>query len=156
MTILRSALRVLRTTSIYNGYMQIPPGAERFRVSACWTAPTDITLAGIWPHMHMRGVGAQVEVTYPDGHKETLLSVPRYEFSWQISYKLKQPKALPKGTRLTATAWYDNSVKNKFNPDPTQTVRWGDPTYDEMIACFIDYTEDAKPSVAVRQGQSQK
>ena len=126
--------KLLRTYSIFNSYMQIPPGAERFPVTACWTAPNDVKLAGIWPHMHFRGAGMKAEATYPDGRREVLINIPHYDFAWQISYKLKQVKVLPKGTRVMVTGWFNNSAKNKYNPDPTQAVRWGDPTYDEMLA----------------------
>jgi hypothetical protein len=141
--------KLLSTELIYNAYMKIAPGAERHQVSACWTAPNDIKLTTLMPHMHFRGAAMQIEATYPDGRKEMLLNVPRYDFSWQTSYVLKQPLMIPKGTTFLVTGWFDNSAKNKFNPDPTKAVRWGDPTYDEMLACFIDYTQEAKPSVAM-------
>ena len=38
------------------------------------------------------------EATFPDGRKETLLSVPNYDFNWQTDYIFKQPLKLPKGT----------------------------------------------------------
>jgi hypothetical protein len=47
------------------------------------------------------------------------------------------------------TGYFDNSAKNRFNPDPTRAVRWGDPTYDEMLACFIDYTLPVQSSNGV-------
>jgi hypothetical protein len=49
------------------------------------------------------------------------------------------------------TAYFDNSAKNKFNPDPAQTVRFGNPTYDEMMVGALDYTVDSqslKPAAA--------
>ena len=137
-----------RTELIFNGYMQIAPGAERERISACWTASSDVKLTALMPHMHFRGAAMQIEAVYPDGRKEMVLNVPRYDFAWQTGYVLQQPLSLPKGARLLVTGWFDNSAKNKFNPDPTKAVRWGDPTYDEMLACFIDYTVSANASVA--------
>jgi mono/diheme cytochrome c family protein len=137
-----------RTELIFNGYMQIAPGAERERISACWTASSDVKLTALMPHMHVRGVAMQIEAVYPDGRKEMVLNVPRYDFAWQTGYALQQPLHLPKGTRLLVTGWFDNSAKNKYNPDPTKAVRWGDPTYDEMLACFIDYTVQSNTSVA--------
>jgi hypothetical protein len=145
--------KLLTTELIFNAYMQIPPGAERHRVSACWTAQSDLRLATLMPHMHFRGAAMQIEAAYPDGRKEMLLNVPRYDFAWQTGYMLKQPLMIPKGTTLLVTGWFDNSAKNRFNPDPAQAVRWGDPTYDEMLACFIDYTQEIKPSVAMNGGQ---
>ena len=82
----------------------------------------------------------EYRATYPDGKSEVLLRVPNYSFAWQTSYFLKEPKLLPKGTKLTVTAHFDNSAKNKFNPDPTNDVRYGEPTYDEMMIGFLDHT----------------
>ena len=135
----------LHTTElIYNAYMQIPSGAERHRVTACWTAPGDIEVKAFMPHMHMRGAAMEVKAVYPDGRAVTLLNVPQYDFSWQTNYSLKQTLAIPKGTRFLVTGYFDNSAKNRFNPDPTKAVRWGEPTYDEMLACFIDYISDSQ------------
>jgi hypothetical protein len=79
---------------------------------------------------------------FPNGEKKTLLKVPRYDFNWQHTYLLKEPIAIPSGTRILVTAHFDNSKRNAFNPDPTATVRWGDPTYDEMMIGGMDYTID--------------
>jgi len=45
---------------------------------------------------------------------------------------------LPAGTRVHCAAVYDNSADNLANPDPTQTVRWGDQTWDEMMIGYFD------------------
>ena len=37
------------------------------------------------------------------------------------------------GTRIKATAWYDNSAANKANPDPAKNVRFGEQTNEEMM-----------------------
>ncbi len=52
--------------------------------------------------------------------------------------------AIPKGTRILVTSVFDNSAKNRFNPDPAKMVRWGEPTYDEMTVAFISYTKDGQ------------
>ena len=75
---------------------------------------------------------------------ETLFDVPHYDFSWQRSYILREPIRVPKGTQVEFIGTYDNSVKNKFNPDPKKDIRWGDPTYEEMTIGWIDYTVDSK------------
>ncbi len=126
---------------IFNAYFKIPPGAERHRTTACWTTPADIELTAIMPHMHMRGAAMEVKAIYPDGRTTVLLNVPKYDFSWQTNYSLKQPQIMPKGTRFLVTGYFDNSAKNRYNPDPTKAVRWGDPTYDEMLACILEYTQ---------------
>ena len=63
-----------------------------------------------------------------------ILSVPRYDFNWQIIYELAKPLALPKGTRVEVTAHWDNSANNPKNPDATKTIRWGNQSTDEMLS----------------------
>ena len=69
-----------------------------------------------------------------------LLDVPRWDFAWQTNYEPLRVTMLPKGTRVLVTSTFDNSTRNKFNPDPAQDIRWGEPTYDEMMIAFISYT----------------
>jgi mono/diheme cytochrome c family protein len=130
------------TWPISNSYFMIPPGADHHPVTACWTTPEDIHLNTLMPHMHLRGAAMEIKAFYPDGHSELLLNVPNYSFSWQTVYYLKRPLAIPKGTRLMVTGYFDNSTKNKYNPDPTKPVRFGEPTYDDMMIGWIDYTAD--------------
>ena len=134
----------LLTRLIANHYFQIPPGAENHKVTACWETKDDIHLVGAAPHMHYRGKAMEIRAYYPDGRSETLLNVPRYDFSWQNMYYFNRPVAIPKGTRFMLTAHFDNSSRNKYNPDPKQAVRWGDPTYDEMMMAFFEYTIDTQ------------
>ncbi len=107
------------------------------------------------PHMHLRGKDMKIEAQYPSGEKETLLNVPHYDFNWQIVYYEKTPLHLPKGTELQVTAHWDNSPNNKWNPDPTATVHWGDQSWQEMLsapmAVIVDRGVDPK-SVIERGG----
>jgi len=104
------------------------------------------------PHMHVRGKDMTYIAHYPDGTSETLLSVPKYDFNWQLTYMLKTPKVLPKGTQVEVIAHFDNSTNNKFNPDPTKDVRWGDQTWEEMmIGFFSTISETPAPSTAQPQ-----
>ncbi len=137
--------KMIESLLIVNEQFAIPPGAENHEATACSTMRRDVDLVSYFPHMHVRGKAMKYEVIYPDGKRETLLNVDRYFFNWQTLYKLKQPVALPKGSRLMVTGWFDNSTKNKLNPDPTKTVRFGEPTYDEMLVGFVDIAR-AKPA----------
>ncbi|MDP9112354.1 MAG: cytochrome c [Acidobacteriota bacterium] len=91
----------------------------------------DVTLVGMMPHMHLRGKQMSFELTYPDGRKEMILDVPKYDFTWQIWYDTWIK--IPKGTKMHIVAHYDNSANNKFNPNPNKTVYYGDMTWDEMM-----------------------
>lgn len=141
--------RLVTTNSIGNMFFKIPAGAENHRVTACRTLRRDTTLYGLEPHMHLRGKSMEYKAYYPDGKSEVLLSVSKYDFAWQTNYILKEPKRLPKGSRIMVTAYFDNSAKNKFNPDPTKDVRYGEPTYDEMMLGFVDYVTEMPPLAQV-------
>jgi hypothetical protein len=90
----------------------------------------------------VRGKDMTYKFVYPDGRTETLLSVPRYDFNWQLGYHLATPIKIPKGTKLTVTAHFDNSANNKFNPDPSRTVYYGDMTWEEMMYPFFSVVVD--------------
>lgn len=121
-----------------NTNFRIPPRAEDFRVTADYHSTRDELLLEMSPHMHLRGKSFSYEAIYPDGQRETLLNVPKYDFNWQLRYEFAEPKLLPKGTRVLCTATYDNSEKNPVNPDPDKRVRWGDQSWDEMMIGFFD------------------
>lgn len=128
--------RVL-TLQLTNDHFAIPPETDDYRVEAWGTLPNDATMLGFLPHMHLRGKRFEYNIIREPGDIETLLRV-NYDFYWQLSYRLAEPKPLKAGTKIQAVAWYDNSRKNPHNPDPTVTVRWGDQTYEEMMVGFFD------------------
>ncbi len=139
--------KLVTTNSVGNILFKIPAGAENHKVTACRTVKRNTTIYALLPHMHLRGKSMKYEAFYPDGKSEVLLSVPKFDFGWQTNYVLKEPKFLPAGTRIMVTAIYDNSKNNKFNPDPTKDIRYGEPTYDEMMLGFMDFVTE-NPTMA--------
>jgi hypothetical protein len=99
--------------------------------------------------MHLRGKAMRYIAHYPDGHTQTLLSVPAYEFNWQITYQARNPILLPKGTRMEVIGEFDNSVNNPRNPDPKAAVRWGAASENEMMDGWVEYVDKA-PDLSVR------
>ena len=79
------------------------------------------------------------------GRKETLLSVPHYDFNWQTYYLFKEPLQVPKGAKIVSTAWYDNSSGNKDNPNSKVDVKWGDQTWEEMQYTGLLFSPVAQP-----------
>jgi hypothetical protein len=129
--------RVL-TLQLTNDKFVIPPGAPDFRVEVHGSLPNDAVLLSFFPHMHLRGKRFEYNILPAGGAApETLLRV-NYDFYWQLSYRLAEPRELKAGTVLQAVAWFDNSKNNLHNPDPNAAVRWGDQTYDEMMVGFFD------------------
>ncbi len=128
----------MSTTNASYHQLEIPPGKPDYTVEARKTFTRDTLLLSLFPHMHIRGKSFRYEATYPDGKHEVWLDVPRYDFNWQNSFILAEPKMIPKGTQLLCTAVFDNSPENLYNPDPTKTIRWGPQTWDEMMIGWYD------------------
>jgi hypothetical protein len=135
--------KVITTTASWDPRFTIPPHAENHEVKASWTAEEDVTIWSFSPHMHLRGKDYLYRAVYPDGRSEILLSVPNYDFGWQVYYYPKTPIRIPKGTKIETVAHFDNSTKNPQNPDPSKAVRFGEQTWEEMMNGFFDYTIDA-------------
>jgi hypothetical protein len=129
----------LRFGQILNPFFEIPAGEGNHRVDALVEFTEDTEVYALFPHTHLRGKRWEYELVYPDGRREAVLSVPAYDFNWQIYYQFEEPLMVPKGARLEAAAWYDNSEANKSNPDPTVDVRWGEQTWEEMHYTGITY-----------------
>jgi hypothetical protein len=144
---------ITRGVSTDPGKLAIPPGDSNFESRSSFTFNDDAHIYMFMPHMHVRGKDFEYKIVYPDGKEKILLRVPKYDFNWQLNYFLKEPLAVPKGSRIECLAHHDNSATNKFNPDPTITVRWGDQTWEEMMIGWIDYTIDSQNLRA--QGQPQ-
>ena len=144
---------ILNTLALINASLSIPPGATNHLVENTMTFNRDTMIYSLIPHTHVRGTGWHYEATYPDGRKEVILSVPKYDFNWQHEYVFSQPWKVPAGTKLLAKAWYDNSAKNKSNPDPTKTVTWGDQTWEEMMYTSITYAFAPAPTATPARQQ---
>jgi hypothetical protein len=141
------------TLAVANPKFAIPPGDANYRVDAKLVLQDEAEITMLLPHMHLRGKDFDYRITYPDGTKETILSVPHYSFSWQLSYFLDAPKKLPAGTIIECTAHFDNSANNAANPDPTKEIHFGEQSWDEMMIGFFDVSIpfDKNPMDLMRQ-----
>jgi mono/diheme cytochrome c family protein len=140
---------------LLNGRIQIPPHAKAHKEFAERVIPKDALVYNLLPHAHFRGKASEFSVVYPDGTEEILLSVPNYDFNWQTTYSLAEPKLIPAGSKIVHTTWWDNSAQNPANPDPTIEVTWGEQSWEEMLfgailMRFLDEEEVAE----LKAGQS--
>jgi hypothetical protein len=124
---------------LINGQIKIPPHAKNHAEQAIREFDSDVLVYSLLPHAHYRGKAAKFVAQYPNGTEEVLLNVPNYDFNWQTTYLLKEPKFMPAGTRIVYTNWWDNSAQNPANPNPAREVRWGQQSFDEMIFGAISY-----------------
>ena len=131
------------TDTLSNHGFEIPPNVSNHRVGMARTLMSDILVLSYWPHGHLRVSAAKYVAVYPDGTKELLLDVPRYDQDWQVNYSYVVPKFLPKGTRIEAEYLFDNTkeraIRRGFNSN--RAVQFGPRTIDEMAFAFISYAE---------------
>jgi len=138
----------IRTSAFLNETLKLPPGSADTEVDSAIQFLQDSHITAIFPHTHLRGKSWEYHMVYPDGRSEVVLTVPKYDFNWQTYYVFTKPLAAPKGTRLEGFAHYDNSAENKWNPDPTVEVSWGEQTWQEMQYSGINYFVDEQPQPA--------
>jgi len=124
-----------------NPRIRIPAGADNHMETNERTFDKDVLVYSYLPHAHYRGKAAEFVAHYPDGSEEKLLNVPRYDFNWQTTYELSQPRVLPAGTKVVYRSWWDNSARNPANPDPSREVPWGQQSWDEMLFGVMSYRE---------------
>jgi hypothetical protein len=133
----------------------IPPYASDYEIDGVTAYTAAVTIYQLQPHAHMRGKDFRYSVVYPDGREVTLLSVPDYDFHWQLAYALAAPLHLPAGSKLVVVAHYDNSARNRHlrnlqgdlarncGPQKQALFLRQNQSWDEMFAPLIQYTVDS-------------
>jgi hypothetical protein len=133
--------------------INIPPWESNYQLTDYRKFKTDALVMIFSAHMHLRGKSFIIRLMYPDGRKETVFEVPRFNFYWQRGYELAKPFIVPKGTVAEFVAVWDNSPKNPDNPNPRQEVRFGFGTKDEMMGATIVYViPDEMLNIPVKDG----
>jgi peroxiredoxin len=134
--------------SFANDAILVPPHDPHYKAEATFRVRADARILSFVPHMHWRGRDYRYEAIYPDGRREVLLSVPRWDFNWQSVYQFKEPVKLPEGARIHAVAHWDNTKNNPDNPAPDKAVRFGLQTWDEMMVGWVAYVWERPETAA--------
>ncbi len=124
-----------------NTGLRIPPGSPHHEELAFQIFDRDMQILAFSPHLHLRGKSMRYDLTYPDGRKETLLNVPKFNFNWQWQYYPTEAIDVPAGSRLDVIAVWDNSSDNPANPDPSQEIIFRGNTFNEMFVGFFEAIE---------------
>jgi hypothetical protein len=144
----------LAPKSLANPQKRIPAGDPNWETRGELEFGQDAQLVWLMPHMHLRGKDMSFSLTTPDGRTETLLNA-KFNFDWQLGYEMQKPVRVRRGSRLAIVAHHDNSANNRYNPDPTKEVAWGDLTSDEMVlpwfGVIVDKGADPEKILAIRQ-----
>ena len=130
---------VMHNSVIVNNSIVLPPNDGHHLETTYITVPHEMLLYSAFPHAHYRGASADLWLRTPDGKEKLLLSLPRYDFSWQRAYTFAEPVKVPAGSKLIAHFIYDHSNRNPNTPDPNKTVVWGDQSWEEMFYTAIRY-----------------
>ena len=128
------------TVSATNNRFSIPAGDGNYEVKSSFEFGAETKIGFLAPHMHLRGKDFLFKAVYPTGESEVLLSVPKYDFAWQLNYNPAKEIVMPAGSRIECVAHFDNSPNNPNNPDPTKVVKWGDQSWEEMMMGFFTVT----------------
>ena len=144
--------KVMNLAWLANPLFRIPAGAESHKVSFNFPIPADATVYSVMPHMHLLGRSMKADVILPDGNTRPLILVDDWDFNWQMNYMFKEPVKIPAGSKVRVEAVYDNSTKNRNNPNsPPKPVMWGEQTTDEMFLMVASYTLDKERVAKVRR-----
>jgi hypothetical protein len=151
--------------------LDIRPNTKNVRADGYTVLTRPAVITAFQPHMHNRGQAQCLELMYPSAgvgdrpggvRTETVSCVDRFKFDWHVVYEYADDVApiVPAGTILHVISLYDNTNGNKFNPDPTNWVGYGNRTIDEMGFSWINWyylTDDEyKSAVAERAKVKQK
>ncbi len=108
---------------------RIPPKSTDVRTTVSFQAPFDLTIYGMFPHLHQLGRSLRATLERGGGGTECLIDVPRWDFNWQQFYFFAEPVHVKKDDWVHVECAWDNPTD--------RTVRWGEGTHDEMC---LDYT----------------
>jgi hypothetical protein len=130
---------IMRENALVDQFITIPPNDPAHKEIAYFLFPKDAILHTAVVHAHYRGTYSKLEVIDPSGKRETILNVPFYDFNWQRMYEFDKPIPIKAGSKVVATYVYDNSKRNPANPNPNETVVWGDQSFEEMFYTSLRY-----------------
>jgi hypothetical protein len=92
------------------------------RVRGEITIKSAASATALWPKLGPGARSLEVTAIRPDGTVEPMLWLNNYRAEWPTAYILKEPVALPAGTRLVMTAFYDNPTDAALQARPALHV----------------------------------
>lgn len=132
--------------------IEIPAGDSNYVATDSFVLPVDLEIRGVLPHAHYLCRQMKGYAELPNGAKQWLIFIPRWDFNWQGDYEFVTPLHLPKGTKLVMEYTYDNSANNARNPNnPPKLVRYGSNSSDEMGELWLQVVMKTQQDFAALQ-----
>ena len=141
----------VHTTIVQNNTLLIPPMVHSHEVIAAYQFQVNARIHALRPHMHLLAKTGTASLIEPDGKRQVLLHIPKWDDAWQNYYVLSEPLSVKKGAILEYMANYDNSPANPLNPDPKSPVAWGQQIWEEMHSTYMIWTEDNAENINDRE-----
>jgi hypothetical protein len=150
--------------------LDIPPNTKNVRADGYTVLPKPARITAFQPHMHNRGQAQCLELIYPNSTaeragkatRETVSCVDRWKFDWHIVYHYQddvQP-IVPAGTIVHIISLFDNTAGNKYNPDPSNPVGFGQRTIDDMAFAWLSFyyltDQEYREAIAERRAQAKR
>ncbi len=137
--------------------LNVAPGESAYKLHDHLIVPEDMDLVTCWGHAHQICSSVQAEATMPDGSKQKLFRISKWQFNWQGQFAYEKPMHLPKGTRIDTLITYDNSSANPTNPfSPPHRIYWGEQSNDEMGSIIFKCVASDKSKHAALAGGLKK
>ncbi len=118
--------------NLRNKKFEIPPNEKKeFFIEK--KINRDISLLGVFPHMHKVGTLIEVVAATPNKDTISLIKISDWDSRWQSFYYYEKLLKIPAGSTIIAKGFYNNTSDNPYNPNnPIRTIIWGG-SNDEML-----------------------
>ncbi len=149
-----------------NEDLDIPPNTKNVRADGYTVLLKPARLTAFQPHLHNRGQAQCLELIYPPANSggrapnQTISCVDRYHFNWHIVYHYDESvqPIVPAGTILHVISWFNNTSENKYNPDPSNPIAFGQRSVDDMSFSWLSWyylsDDEYRQMLTERQNQS--
>jgi hypothetical protein len=96
----------------------LPPGSTAHRVRVEARLAADTSVVALWPNPGDGATSVEISATTPDGMMTPLLWVNDVRPEWRSPFYLAAPVALPRGTRVVMTTYFDNAGEEALKVEP--------------------------------------
>ncbi len=117
--------------------INIPPYKGSYKSILSHKLKETRRLIAFGTHMHYRGVASSLFLSDSKGRKKRIFGLDPFTIKFTGIYGFKKPLFVSKDSTLECINWFDNSTKNKQNPNPSEHVIFGVSTQKEMSQCYF-------------------
>ncbi len=114
----KAPAQIAAGVSVTGPGVAVAPGKTNERIRREVPIKAATTVTAFWPRLGPGAKSFEVTAIRPDGTVAPMLWLNNYRAEWPTAYILKEPVALPAGTRLVVTAYYGNPTTAALQAAP--------------------------------------